>query len=185
MEARSYDYIKQFWRENEKQLFSAKETQLYFFFLAECNRQFWRNPFGCSTRRVTNNLGMSRQTLCRVRRKLKERGLITYEDGKNESIVPNYTLLIKADGTPIGTLNGTLGGTADGTIIKTNKTTNNNPISREVMLSLDELRNLLTDDVDWLASVKHYTDNLGLGLDETNIGKQLQEFFLYLQTSGA
>ena len=76
MEVSPFDYMKQFWRENEVQMFSAKETQLYFFFLSESNRLYWRNPFGCSTQRITNNLGISRQTLCRLRKKLQDRGLI-------------------------------------------------------------------------------------------------------------
>ncbi len=62
MAARTFDYIRQFWQENEAQVFSARETQLYFFLLAECNRQYWRNPFGCATQRITNNLDISRQT---------------------------------------------------------------------------------------------------------------------------
>ena len=74
MEVSPFDYMKQFWRENEVQMFSAKETQLYFFFLSESNRLYWRNPFGCSTQRITNNLGISRQTLCRLRKKLQDRG---------------------------------------------------------------------------------------------------------------
>ena len=93
MEANPFDYMKQFWRENEVQMFSAKETQLYFFFLSESNRLYWRNPFGCSTQRITNNLGISRQTLCRLRKKLQDRGLITYEEGKNNSIVPCLSLI--------------------------------------------------------------------------------------------
>ena len=124
MGARSFDYMGQFWRENEMQMFSAKETQLYFFLLAECNRRYWQVPFGCSTQRITNNLGISRQTLCRLRKKLQGRGLIAYEEGKNNSSVPGYVLLIKPDCqtaqqnvTANGTQDGTASGTEDGTII--------------------------------------------------------------------
>ena len=124
MRVRSFDYMGQFWRENEIQMFSAKETQLYFFLLAECRRRCWQVPFGCSTQRITNNLGISRQTLCRLRKKLQDRGLITYEEGKNNSSVPGYVLLIKPDCqtaqqnvTANGTQDGTASRTAEGTII--------------------------------------------------------------------
>ena len=157
MEVSPFDYMKQFWRENEVQMFSAKETQLYFFFLSESNRLYWRNPFGCSTQRITNNLGISRQTLCRLRKKLQDRGLITYEEGKNNSIVPCYGLLIKSkdsimqnvtiNGTQNGTVNVTPYETADGTIIKTLKTTDNeSTISMEELFPLDRLQNILYDD---------------------------------------
>ena len=197
MEANSFDYMRQFWRENEIQLFSAKETQLYFFFLAECNRLYWRNPFVCSTQRIINNLGMSRQTLCRLRKKLQDRGLIAYQEGKNHSSIPRYTLLMKSDnrvvrqnvtsnGTQDGTLNGTANMTQDGTIIKTYKTENNiSIIDRKEPLSLNLLQNHLFDNKVWLCSVKEYMDKQGVELDAAYIERQLEAFFLYLQTSGA
>lgn len=58
MTARTFDYMRQFWQENEVQVLSAKEPQLYFFLLVECNRQYWRNPFGCATLRIINNLSL-------------------------------------------------------------------------------------------------------------------------------
>ncbi len=197
MEANSFDYMRQFWRENEIQLFSAKETQLYFFFLAECNRLYWRNPFGCSTQRITNNLGISRQTLCRLRKRLQDRGLIAYQEGKNNSSTPEYTLLMKADnrvarlnvtlnGTQDGTQDGTANVTQDGTIIKTYKTENNiSVIDKEELLPLNQLQNHLSGNKAWLCSVKEYIGKQGVELDAAYIEKQLEAFFLYLQTSGA
>lgn len=195
MEVSPFDYMKQFWRENEVQMFSAKETQLYFFFLSESNRLYWRNPFGCSTQRITNNLGISRQTLCRFRKKLQDRGLITYEEGKNNSIVPCYGLLIKSkdsimqnvtiNGTQNGTVNVTPCETADGTIIKTHKTADNESIiSMEELLPLDRLQTILGDDREWMMRIKEHLGKQGIKLDETNIGKRLEGFFLYLQTGG-
>ena len=49
MRVRSFDYMGQFWRENEIQMFSAKETQLYFFLLVECKCRYWQAAFGCCT----------------------------------------------------------------------------------------------------------------------------------------
>ncbi|EJW98306.1 hypothetical protein EVA_13577, partial [gut metagenome] len=129
MEATGFDYMKLFWRENEMQTFSARETQLYFFLLSECNRHYWHNPFECSTQRITNNLNLSRQTLCRLRKALQERGLIFYKEGKNNLTQPSYILMMKSNkrnsqmgGSINGTLKvtqvGTLDGTLDGTNIK-------------------------------------------------------------------
>lgn len=191
----SFDYMKQFWRENEMQMFSAKETQLYFFFLAECNRQYWRNPFGCSTQRIANNLGISRQTICRLRKKLQDRGLVIYEEGRNNSVVPYYTLLMKTDnrvvqnvtenGTPDGTAHVTPCETTDGTIIETDNTENNKSlISKEEPLPLGKVQNLLCGDGEWVEQVNAYLVKQGFDPDKMNVRKKLEEFFLYLQTSG-
>lgn len=191
MKARNLDYMKQFWQENEIQIFSAKAVQLYFFFLAECNRQYWRNPFGCSTLRITNTLGISRQTLCRVRQNLQERGLITYKGGKNDSSIPSYTLIIKSDGqiasnvTADGTQNGTANGTQDGTIIKTYKIEDNISIYNSELLPLDKLQNLLSTDREWFYRVREYANKQKIVLDIDRIEAQLREFFLYLSTTSA
>lgn len=178
MGARTLDYMGQFWRENEMQMFSAKETQLYFFLLAEYNHRHWQNPFGCSTQRIANNLGISRQTLCRLREKLQARGLISYEEGKNNSSIPRYTLLVKTDNrTALSNV------TANGTIIKAY---NNKSIisNKEKLLPLDELQILLRNDCEWLDNVKGYANKQGMKLDEAKAQELLAEFFLYLQTCG-
>ena len=165
MGIRSFDYMGQFWRENEMQTFSARETQLYFFLLAECKRRYWQASFGCSTQRITNNLGISRQTLCRLRKKLQDRGLIAYEEGKNNSSIPDYTLLIKVDTNKTVqrnmTANGTLDGTAAGTIINSIDKINKSIIPKEKPLHLNDLQALLYADNKWLGN-----------------------FFLYLRTCG-
>lgn len=191
MRVRSYDYMGQFWQENEIQMFSAKETQLYFFLLAECRRRCWLVPFGCSTQRITNNLGISRQTLCRLRKKLQDRGLITYEEGKNNSSVPGYVLLIKPDCqtaqqnvTANGTQDGTASGTENGTIINNIVRINKSIISKEKLLLLDELQTILQNDSEWLDNVKEYVNKQGMELEGKRIQEMLAEFFLYLQTCG-
>ena len=187
MEARAFEYLKHFWKENEVRMFSARETQLYFFLLEDCNRLYWRNPFGCSTLRITNNLGISRQTLCRLRESLQERGLITYQEGKNESAVPGYTLLIKPDERIVqnGTQDGTPNVTQDGTIIKTYKTKDNiSIIPKGKLLPLDSLQNILCGDKGWLNHVEEYLGRLGLKMDAANIREKVEEFFLFLQTNG-
>ena len=187
MRVRSFDYMGQFWRENEIQMFSAKETQLYFFLLAECRRRCWQVPFGCSTQRITNNLGISRQTLCRLRKKLQDRGLITYEEGKNNSSVPGYVLLIKPDCQTAQqnvTANGTLDGTAAGTIINSIDKINKSIIPKEKPLHLNDLQALLYADNKWLGNVKEYANQHGIEVDDMKIQEMLGEFFLYLRTCG-
>lgn len=188
---RSFDYMGQFWRENEMQAFSAKETQLYFFLLAECKRRYWQTPFGCSTQRITNNLGISRQTLCRLRKKLQDRGLITYEEGKNNSSVPCYTLLIKADTqtahqnvTANVAQDGTTSGTANGTIINSIDKINKSIISKEKPILLNDLQALLRNNDKWLGNVKEYASQHGMEVDDMKIQEMLGDFFLYLRTCG-
>ena len=111
MEANAFYFMTQFWRENERRTFSAKETQLYFFLLAEFNRLHRQNPFACSTQRIINCLGISRHTLCRLREALQARGLIRYEEGRNLSAMPRYTLLTASQCANTDTQDGTQDGT--------------------------------------------------------------------------
>ena len=197
MEASAFYFMTQFWRENERHTFSAKETQLYFFLLAEYNRLHRQSPFACSTQRIINCLGISRHTLCRLRETLQARGLIRYEEGRNLSSMPRYTLLTasqcaKADtqnGTQDGTQNlqcanaDTQDGTQDGTIIKRDKR-NNSTIINEELLSLEELHARLLSDAEWLARVGALAAKHGIDAGEKKMRERLDEFFLYLQTCG-
>lgn len=187
MTARTFDYIRQFWQENEMQVFSAKETQLYFFLLAECNRQYWRNPFGCATQRITNNLDISRQILCRLRKKLEERGLISYQEGKNHSSTPDYSLLIKKTSVAAQvktSYNGTQNGTQDGTNIKTYIKDNISNFNKEELMSLDELQGVLSGNKEWLGGVIEYIRGQGIDKSDSEVEEQLRAFFLYLHTGG-
>ena len=213
METNIFYLMTQFWHENEQQPFSSRETQLYFYLLAEHNRQRRQNPFGCSTRRITSSLGLSKQTLSRLRKKLQERGLLVYEKGKNQSAVPRYMLILNPqssntdpqdgtqDGTPMSrssntdTQNGTQDGTPkpqgsitdpqDGTIIKSNKSNIIiNNIYKEKFLSLEELKAWLLNDTQWKGKVKELARARGFDVDEKRVGGWLEEFFLYLQTCG-
>ena len=92
---------------------------------------------------------------------------------------------VTINGTQNGTVNVTPCETADGTIIKTHKTADNESIiSMEELLPLDRLQSILCDDREWIMRIKEYLDKQGIKLDETNIGKRLEDFFLYLQTGG-
>ena len=198
METSTFYHIARFWRENERHTFSAKETQLYFFLLAEFNRLHRQNPFACSTQRIINCLGISRHTLCRLRETLQARGLIRYEEGRNLSAMPRYTLLTASqcakadtqDGTQDGTQNSqcantdTQDGTQDGTIIKRDKRNNSTSITKEELLSLEELHARLLRDTEWLARVGALAAKQGIDAGEKRMRERLDEFFLYLQTCG-
>ena len=197
MEANAFYLMAQFWRENETSLFSAKETQLYFFLLAEYNRLHRQNPFACSTQRIINSLGISRHTLCRLRETLQARGLIRYEEGRNFSAMPRYTLLTASQCANTDTQNGTQDGTQnlqcantdtqddtqDGTIIKRDKR-NNSTIINEELLSLEELHARLLGDAEWLARVGALAAKQGIDAGEKKMRGRLDEFFLYLRTCG-
>lgn len=168
MVAHTLDYMGLFWQENEMQMFSAKETQLYFFLLAEYNRRHWQNPFGCSTQQIVNNLGISRQTPCRLGEKPQARGPITYKENKNNSSIPGYTLLLKSDNrtallnvTVNGTPDRTTNVTADRTIIK--KYSNKSIISnnKEKLFPLDKLKKLHSD-YEWQDNLKGYANKQGI-----------------------
>ena len=197
METSTFYHIARFWRENERHTFSAKETQLYFFLLAEFNRLHRQIPFACSTQRIINSLGISRHTLCRLRETLQARGLIRYEEGRNLSSMPRYTLLTASqcantdtqDGTQDGTQNSqcantdTQDGTQDGTIIKRDKR-NNSTIIKDELLSLEELHARLLSDAEWLARAGALAAKQGIDAGEKRMRERLDEFFLYLQTCG-
>ena len=197
METSTFYHIARFWRENERHTFSAKETQLYFFLLAEYNHLHRQNPFACSTQRIINSLGISRHTLCRLRDTLQARGLIRYEEGRNLSAMPRYTLLTASQCAKADTQNGTQDGTQnsqcantdtqdgiqDGTIIKRDKR-NNSTIINEELLSLEELHARLLGDAEWLARVGALAAKQGIDAGEKRMHERLDEFFLYLQTCG-
>ena len=195
METNIFYLITQFWHENEQKPFSSRETQLYFYLLAEHNRQRRQNPFGCSTRRLTSSLGFSKQTLSRLRKNLQGRGLLVYEKGKNQSAVPRYLLILNPqssntdpqdgtqDGTP--TSQGSITDPQDGTIIKSNKSNIiNNNIYKEKNLSLEEIKARLLNDTQWKGKVRELARARGFDVDEKRGGEWLEEFFLYLQTCG-
>ena len=190
METNIFYLITQFWHENEQQPFSSRETQLYFYLLAEHNRQRRQNPFSCSTRRITSSLGFSRQTLSRLRKNLQGRGLLVYEKGKNQSTVPRYILILNPqssntgpqDGTPMPRCSNT--DPQDGTIIKSNKSNIINNIYKEKFLSLEEIKARLLNDTQWKGKVRELARARGFDVDEKRVGEWLEEFFLYLQTCG-
>ena len=204
METSTFYHIARFWRENERHTFSAKETQLYFFLLAEYNHLHRQNPFACSTQRIINCLGISRHTLCRLRETLQARGLIRYEEGRNLSSMPNYTLLTAPHCANADTQDGTQSlpcakadtqnsqcantdtqdGTQDGTIIKRDKRNNSTSIIKEELLSLEELHARLLGDAEWLARVGALAAKQGIDAGEKKMRERLDEFFLYLQTCG-
>ena len=194
METNIFYLITQFWHENEQKPFSPRETQLYFYLLAEHNRQRRQNPFGCSTRRITSSLGLSRKTLCILREKLRARGLLIYEKGKSSSSVPKYSLILNSQCFATDTQKETLKETGNSqcfaadtqkeTIIKSNKSNINNNIYKEKFLSLEEIKARLLNDTQWKGKVRELARARGFDVDEKRVGGWLEEFFLYLQTCG-
>ena len=77
----------------QEALLSASEGDLYLYFLHRCNILYWKNPFNLTTSEVCNDNQIGRATLYRHRNKLKELGLIDFEEGSTNSKPPIYIIL--------------------------------------------------------------------------------------------
>ena len=86
------DLINNFWRMHGSQEFGPNEIALYFYLLNECNRQGWPSPLVRPNSKICLGLGMTEPTLIRCRNKLKMRGVLDFESGKQSRKAPSYCL---------------------------------------------------------------------------------------------
>jgi len=78
------DYFKlmdRFWRLNAQVRFTTSEATLYHFLLAECNRLYWKNPFGYTNGAICASISISEKTLIVARMKLQQHGLLSFKSG--------------------------------------------------------------------------------------------------------
>ena len=78
------ELLNDFWDSTRFNPCSSNEATMYFYLLHQCNIRRWINPFELKTKDFEIALEMNRQTLTRVRNKLKERGLINFSEGKGK-----------------------------------------------------------------------------------------------------
>lgn len=97
---------------------TSYEADLYFYLLKECNSRNWTNPFELPTRDVEYALSISRKTICDLRNKLQQKGLISFKEGNKRGGSAIYTIVYVTCGNISGNINGN-------TIIK-NKTKTKN-----------------------------------------------------------
>lgn len=70
-----------FWHLHDKVRFSAPETALYCFLVAECNRLRWKNPFTYTNVALCDRLSISEKTLIAARKRLQQQGLLHFKTG--------------------------------------------------------------------------------------------------------
>lgn len=77
-----YDLQNNFWRIDEQKSFSGNDTRLYFYLLYLANRAFWQQEwmeFGDEKMKVI--LGVSSAVLRTSRNRLKDAGLVDFQQG--------------------------------------------------------------------------------------------------------
>ena len=72
---------------------TSSEADLYFFLMQESNIRSWENPFECTNGLIASSINISEKTLIDARRRLQEKGFISFEAGQRKKKSPVYTLL--------------------------------------------------------------------------------------------
>lgn len=85
--------IEGFWKMNAYDRFSSSEIILYLYLVHICNQNYWNMPIACKTATLQSELGLNKSTIIRARAKLRERGLIDFTEGVQNSSSPKYRLL--------------------------------------------------------------------------------------------
>jgi hypothetical protein len=63
------------------------------FLVQECNEQDWENPFECPNGRICTSIGITEKSVIDARNRLKQLGLIDFENGVTKQKSPRYYLL--------------------------------------------------------------------------------------------
>lgn len=85
--------ITQFWRLRRSKRITSKQTDLYFFLIQESNERDWENPFECPNVSIVARIDITEPTLINARNRLKQLGLIDFDNGKRNESSPVYTIL--------------------------------------------------------------------------------------------
>ena len=114
------ELINNFWAVRRIRPMTSYEADFYFYLLKECNSRNWTNPFELPSRNIEYELCISRKTICDLRNKLQQKGLISFKEGNKRANGAIYTIIYVS----VGNINGNVSGNP---IYKTkNKTKNNN-----------------------------------------------------------
>ena len=125
------ELINNFWTVRRTRPMTSYEADFYFYLLKECNSRNWTSPFELPTRNIEFELGISRKTICDLRNKLQQKGLISFKEGNKRAGSAFYDILYVSDGNISGNISGNINGNISGNIsgntnIKTKTKTNNN-----------------------------------------------------------
>lgn len=111
------ELINQFWRIRRCKPMTAYEADLYYYLMQECNNRNWLNPFNLSTNLICAELGIARKTLSDLRNRLKQKGLIDFEEGQKNKSSASYELVYVTVGNIQGNVLGNIQGNIDGNIL--------------------------------------------------------------------
>jgi hypothetical protein len=181
-----YALINRYGQENDSEPFSPSEAALYLNLLYKANCRHWQMPIRCPTSKLSIEINVSRQAVIDAREKLKARGLIDYTPGYGKVEAPSYTLIGLTDKlTDDLTGNLTDGFTDSLTIynIKDKDNLNHNNRACEEKLSLDELKQRLSTDAEWLSNI-HSLLSKQFPIAPADVQTKLSEFFEYLRCHG-
>lgn len=118
------ELINNFWSVRRIKPMTSYEADLYFYLLKECNSRNWSNPFELPTRNVELELGISRKTICDLRNKLQQKGLIAFKEGQKRACGAFYSILYVSDGNKNGNVSGNINGNISGNV-------NGNPLYKQ------------------------------------------------------
>ena len=126
------ELINNFWSVRRTRPMTSYEADFYFYLLKECNSRNWTSPFELPTRNIEFELCISRKTICDLRNKLQQKGLISFKEGNKRGGGAFYSINYVSTGNVTGNESGNITGNISGNIsgntnIKTkNKTKNIN-----------------------------------------------------------
>ena len=100
------ELVNNFWTVRRIRPMTSYEADFYFYLLKECNSRNWTNPFELPSRNVELELGISRKTICDLRNKLQQKGLISFKEGNKRANGAFYQILYVSDGNINGNING-------------------------------------------------------------------------------
>ncbi len=92
--------INNFWSVRHIRSMTAHEADFYFYLLKECNTRKWLNPFELPSRNIELELGISRKTICELRSKLQQKGLIRYKEGDRRKAGAFYEIINVSENNP-------------------------------------------------------------------------------------
>ena len=185
-----------FYEKNMERQFTSCERDLFLYLL--CTWAKFRkgnvrgnikgNVFPCSTIQTERDLSMPRKTIIQCRRKLCERGLITFQEGKGKSNNPYYFF---NEVTEKVTEKVTV---AKEEISPTPPKEENNiyNINHQQQLcarthekNLEDLKEVLMKASQWLESVRMALfRNYKIAMTEDEIKEKLSDYFVHLQSEG-
>jgi len=118
------ELINNFWSVRRIRPMTSYEADFYFYLLKECNSRNWTNPFELPSRNVELELGISRKTICDLRNKLQQKGLISFKEGQKRVSGAFYSILYVSEGNKNGNESGNINGNVNGNI-------NGNPLYKQ------------------------------------------------------